>query len=952
MFDLSKISYNFGGTSPEVLKQQAMQKGLLSPNIEAPTAKANTGLNFGSIAQSVAGPASAAVGSAISGGLSSGVGNALQGLSSIASAIPGPWGAVASAALNVVGGLTNRMFGAKFNEQNIANVQAGIDEAKAYQLDSNMSLDSLAGEAATSNKAMEFSNKYIGTDGWFSNKVAKKANALREAQDSAFAWQTNVQNNAAHNAVMNKNQQLQASFANGGNIRIKPSRKGTFTAAAKKHNMGVQEFANHILNNKENYSSAMIKKANFARNAAGWEHAFGGDLMTNGANFSTGINYIGEGGTHEQNPNRGVLMGIAQDGTPNLVEQDEVIKLTDGQPDYVFPHRLKLSVNRLKDYGIKSKKPLPISEVAMKVTKESEERPNDPISIAGREFFLNMLIQDTEEKRIQAEQKKIRQAYNNMTPQQQSEVLMAAQQQQLQQAYNQQLEQEEQQQMLQQQQQEGFPAYTEFAHGGSLNLFDGLGEQPQYIGVGKDIINDVIQALNSQDFVKTQYSKYPGGPTARYNPDIYGKWSNFQFEGEHLYNPQTRQYANIYKDPRFIEWLRSDEGLQYAKGWWSNPKNAQNYFLRNKIAPTMDELLGKDRNMGLMYDGPTGNSSAFSDAHKFGMDALGYWYKKLNPGKTEPKFGDRYYTYMLDEHGMPQTTLIPNYSKWSKDPNNIGWLYDPSKTKTGVVEGDTTYTDHYFVQKPATQERAFLEAAPIKRRPEWLRYASGLGLAAGTLTDLLGITNKPDYSNFAAIDASLKNSRTYQPVGFNKTYNYLPYTPLDIQSLANQIKAQSAGAQRAIVNNSGANRATALAGILSNNYNTIGSIGNAIAQVNKENLQNRIESVKQATATDQFNAQGQLEADKANQTTLNSNKWEYTKNLLAAAEAKQKIKDTADAAKAANISGLLKFIGDLGYENMNRNMMAGLIESGAPISDDILRYWGYNTTKGNNKQKQ
>jgi len=43
----------------------------------------------------------------------------------------------------------------------------------------------------------------------------------------------------------------------------------------------------------------MIKKANFARNAAGWEHAFGGDLMTNGANFSTGINYIGEGGTHE-----------------------------------------------------------------------------------------------------------------------------------------------------------------------------------------------------------------------------------------------------------------------------------------------------------------------------------------------------------------------------------------------------------------------------------------------------------------------------------------------------------------------------------------------------------------------------------------------------------------------------------------------------------------------------
>jgi hypothetical protein len=63
--------------------------------------------------------------------------------------------------------------------------------------------------------------------------------------------------------------------------------------------MGVQEFANHVLNNKENYSSAMIKKANFAKNAVGWKHAFGGDLMTNGADFSNGIYYIDEGGTHE-----------------------------------------------------------------------------------------------------------------------------------------------------------------------------------------------------------------------------------------------------------------------------------------------------------------------------------------------------------------------------------------------------------------------------------------------------------------------------------------------------------------------------------------------------------------------------------------------------------------------------------------------------------------------------
>ena len=43
---------------------------------------------------------------------------------------------------------------------------------------------------------------------------------------------------------------------------------GTFTAAATKHGMGVQEFASRVLRNKDSYSPAMVKKANFARNAS------------------------------------------------------------------------------------------------------------------------------------------------------------------------------------------------------------------------------------------------------------------------------------------------------------------------------------------------------------------------------------------------------------------------------------------------------------------------------------------------------------------------------------------------------------------------------------------------------------------------------------------------------------------------------------------------------------
>lgn len=60
------------------------------------------------------------------------------------------------------------------------------------------------------------------------------------------------------------------SFNSGKDIHIKPSRRGTFTKAAKQHGMSVQGFANKVLRNPSKYSAAMRKKANFARNASKW----------------------------------------------------------------------------------------------------------------------------------------------------------------------------------------------------------------------------------------------------------------------------------------------------------------------------------------------------------------------------------------------------------------------------------------------------------------------------------------------------------------------------------------------------------------------------------------------------------------------------------------------------------------------------------------------------------
>lgn len=66
-------------------------------------------------------------------------------------------------------------------------------------------------------------------------------------------------------------------YSAGGQIHIKESKKGTFTAAAKAHGKSVQAFASQVLANKDNYSPAMVKKANFARNASKW-HSDGGPI--------------------------------------------------------------------------------------------------------------------------------------------------------------------------------------------------------------------------------------------------------------------------------------------------------------------------------------------------------------------------------------------------------------------------------------------------------------------------------------------------------------------------------------------------------------------------------------------------------------------------------------------------------------------------------------------------
>ena len=396
-------------------------------------------------------------GGAISGGLETYAGSAISNIGGAVggavSAINPLIGGIVSAGTGILGGLTNRMFGSKLNKGKIAEVEGSNKAINTVMVDSS-NADSVMSQWANQDFGANFSKSDIGKDGWFSNKAKHKYKELRKQQDVARSRALASYGNAAEaadtqadlNAMANfaafggplgiwggygngaigyelskedldikalnaankgrltslpnsfESQKLN-TFAEGGNIHIKPSKRGTFTAAAKKHGKSVQSFASQVLANKENYSPTMVKKANFARNASKW-HSFGGDLNTNGSDFSNGQTIVGNGGTHEENPMEGVPMGMDAEGNPNLVEQGEVIF-----NDYVFSNRLFADGGLLESFNLpKSYDGHSFAAIAEKLGDESKERPNDPISKRGLLSSMSRLQQAQETVRQQTQE--------------------------------------------------------------------------------------------------------------------------------------------------------------------------------------------------------------------------------------------------------------------------------------------------------------------------------------------------------------------------------------------------------------------------------------------------------------------------------------------------------------------------------------------------------------------
>ena len=236
-------------------------------------------------------------------------------------------------------------------------------------------------------------------------------------------------------------------FANGGGININPAHKGEFTAKAKRHGMGVQQFASYVLAHKDKFPTSTIRQAVFAKNSNTWKKAFGGklnygkdkDIRDSGffdgqtlyaiggplqamsSNWSPGgnITEINAGGRHETNPYEGVQVGVDPEGTPNLVEENEVI-----WNDYVFSNRLKVPKEVCKELRVGQKKDgFTFAEVAKKLLKESKERPNDPISKKGLDANMQKLEDAQEELKQKMEAEEAVEQFNSLPPEQQVAIM-------------------------------------------------------------------------------------------------------------------------------------------------------------------------------------------------------------------------------------------------------------------------------------------------------------------------------------------------------------------------------------------------------------------------------------------------------------------------------------------------------------------------------------------------
>lgn len=392
------------------------------------------------------------LGKVINKGASNDVGNTLDTLGNVAMAIPG-WGTIAGVALKGLGVVANG-FTDKVN--------------RGHQRAVNSQINQIAG---TTSNAANYNDLIADRKNWTTANIGKLSDWGSIGFLSSGKNVKGARNNAiaAANTAYGMRANNESAAANNINVNNALKQAGTLSAYGgpiftldPMSAVGQQMFTDSIMkdDNKD-------KKNNNMNPYYIYPNQFdqGGNLFTNGGNFYNGLTKIGVGGTHEENPNEGIQVGVDDQGTPNLVEEDELV----WDNGYVFSNRLRVPRIKRGAYGKRNKyakggklnkgkkaadnlsyedkvlKPyqgLTFAEAAEKAEKlmGADERMNDPIALRGLGRFdennmfntggplgiLNVLMQAQEKEREKEKLAQMQEAIDNMSP----EEFAAMQQQQ------------------------------------------------------------------------------------------------------------------------------------------------------------------------------------------------------------------------------------------------------------------------------------------------------------------------------------------------------------------------------------------------------------------------------------------------------------------------------------------------------------------------------------------
>lgn len=606
------------------------------------------------------------------------------------------------------------------------------------------------------------------------------------------------------------------------------------------------------------------------------QKAFGGDLQSHGATWDNGFTYIGNGGSHEANPYEGVQIGVDPQGVPNLVEEGEVL-----WNDFVFSKRINMPDKDRKLFKLGGYKPLSYADAAIRLSKESEERPNDPLSQASLNKMLTLLSESQETLKAQREQRRARRQFAQMSPEEQMNVMQMAQQQQM----VPQVSQNPSMNMMEN------PYGNMSANGG--NLFKGGGNKrtvkPKKPKTGKynqDWFNARAKALGV-DLTNFKYN----------DQDLEGNLTNFN----DLYAQAQRQKAyDTYLASQRKNW----ENQELASGRYKRGDDGKAVY---KAQFYGDADLGKD------YIGANGTRITAEEYNKQKAE-----YDQLKT-KAKPTKEEKAKIEAFQNAAYKNSPVVKG--QFAKDYSG-NTMYDYSNDVAGswIPSDDELGKDFKWDPNNATQ----IEYDPENKNSalSYLRYAPALGGAIGLMTDIF---TKPDYSRAQEIkNAGAYNAPTinYTPIG-----NYLRYNPMDINYAQNKLNQEAAATRRAIQNTAGT-RGAAMAGLLASDYNTQQASGDLFRKALEYNdtLQQKVEDFNRGT--NMFNSQQDLSTQRANQAAIQQALRDRYQGILAGNTLMDQIDARRAASMNANLTNLVNSLGQIGEEAYDQNRIDALIKRG------------------------